>query len=216
MLRLLRRYGLELHQLAQAIADPGPTRNEFRFDQVADPGTDLVDVVHTERHRHPAFGSKDVDRHGHVAPGRRLEQQRWAVVSHGPGDDLAHLQRRIHRRRDPPQLTRALQGHEEVAQVVVREATGAHALSLPIAAHLAAVGAPGRRSVRTALRRPGEVAFEQGGQPHDRRMRASTAGLGKMMSGDPSDSERTQPTPAYEWSPDTAKLITKRFTIITA
>jgi len=123
---LLRRQGLELHQLAQTLADAGPAHRQFGLDQLGDPVGDLGQRLDPERHRHPAFGAEQVDRHRHLTPGGALEQQRGTVRPDRPGHHLGDLQGRVHRHRHPAQFTRALQCVEERPEIVVREATNSH------------------------------------------------------------------------------------------
>jgi hypothetical protein len=59
-----------------------------------------------------------------------LEQQRRPAGPHGPGHDLADLERGIDRNADPPQLAGRLEGGQETLQVGVREAAG-HGHSVP-------------------------------------------------------------------------------------
>jgi hypothetical protein len=117
---------LELQQLAQPVADPGPPHRQLGADQLPDPGTDLVHARYAQRHGHAGVGAEEVDRHRHGTAGRPLEEQRRPVAAHGTGDDLADLQRRVDRYAHPVQLPGALERVEELLQVAVREARRRH------------------------------------------------------------------------------------------
>jgi hypothetical protein len=119
----LRGDGLELHQLAQPFADAGPADRQFGPHEFADAGADLVEVVDSQRHRHPLRRAEQVDRHRHVAPGRPLEQQRLALRPDGARDDLAQFEGRVHRDADAVQFTGAFERAEKVLEILIGKAT---------------------------------------------------------------------------------------------
>ena len=125
-LHLPRRDRLELEHLAEAVADAGPADRQLGFDQRANPVADLVERLDAERHGHPLLGPEQVDRDGHLAAGRPLEEKRGATGPHGPRHDLADLQRRIDRHPDPAQLAGRLEGGEKALQIVERKSSRGH------------------------------------------------------------------------------------------
>ena len=121
-LDLLRRHGLELHHLAEPVADAGPADRQLRLDQRRRSGRRSRRASSTPS----AIAIRCSVPKRLIATGMsprvgRSNSSAGPAGPHGPGDDLADLQRRVDRHGDPVQLTGALQRGEEVLQIGVRE-----------------------------------------------------------------------------------------------
>jgi hypothetical protein len=119
VLHPLRWRGTQLAELAHGVAQARETVRQFGFQQVGDPGPDVVKVLDTERLGHPRLGTEHVDGQRHLRPSDILEEQGGAAGFDDPVDDLGDFQVRVDHRLDPDEVAVLLQAGEEVGQIGV-------------------------------------------------------------------------------------------------
>jgi len=113
--------------LAPALDQRAHALRQARIDQLAQPATQVFEIVHAQGQGHAPRRAEGIDQHGHGAAGHILEEQRLVLRVRPLADpigDLGDLQVGAHRRADAHQFAFRFQAREKVAQIGIRHRWG--------------------------------------------------------------------------------------------
>ena len=105
---------LELAERAHLVDEP---LGRLQLEDLVEPGAEVVEAVHAERHAHPPLGAELVDEERVSRALRVLEEHRRAAALHEAVDDLGRLEVGIDLGGDAHELALALEERDPLPQV---------------------------------------------------------------------------------------------------